>query len=117
MSKFEMVMTGLMAYAFVFHFVTIVVAAVGPVQHPATDWCRRVMFVTPTRRVLEIWQTWIIPVVYIAVAALLYHAGWQAAAFFTFLGAIACILRTALMSALPARTYRPKQLHPLCHWM
>jgi hypothetical protein len=112
-----MVVTGLMAYSFAFHVVVLMIGALGPMEHPATVWCRRVMFIVPTRRMLELWQDIGIPLAYFAAAALLFHFGWKAAAVFTFLGAIACHARTLLMRMNPARNFKPKQLHPLCHWM
>jgi predicted membrane-bound spermidine synthase len=117
MSTFEMIVTGVMAYSFAFHTVVMLMGALGPINHPATDWCRRVMFVAPTRRMLELWQDIGTPIAYLAVAAMLFHFGWKAAAVFTFLGAVACVTRTLLMRVNPARNYRPKQLHPLCQWM
>ena len=117
MSKFEMVVTGIMAWGFVFHTVTLLIASCGPLKHPVTDWCRRVMLVAPTRRMLEIHQDWVVPIAYLVTAAIMFHYGWKACAVFTFLGACACILRTFLMRLFPARNYRPNQLHSLCHWM
>jgi hypothetical protein len=117
MSKFEIVVTGLMAWGFAFHTVALMIASCGPLDHPVTDWCRRVMLVAPTRRVLELWQDWGIPLAYFIMAAVMWHYGWKACAFFTVLGALACILRGILMHVFPARNYRPAQLNSLCHWM
>ncbi|BDD79668.1 hypothetical protein [Burkholderia phage FLC9] len=117
MSKFEIAVTGIMAWGFAFHTVVLMIASCGPIQHPATTWCRSVILVAPTRRTLEIWQDWCIPTAYFIAAAVMWYFGWQACGIFTMLGALACILRSILMHLFPARNFRPQQLHPLCHWM
>jgi hypothetical protein len=117
MSTFEMIVTGLMAWGFVFHIGVLLIAQCGPLQHEVTDWCRRVILVAPTRRTLEIWQDWLMPVVYLAMAVALYMHGWKAAALFTLLAGLTCVLRSVLMHRFPNRNYHPRQLHPLCQWM
>jgi hypothetical protein len=117
MSKVEMVVTGLMAWGFCCHFAALAIAELGPMNHPVTEWCRKVMLVQPTRRTLEIWQDWVIPVVYLAAAGAAWYFGWISCAVFTLFAALTCLLRSYMMRQFPARNYKPKQLHPLCHWM
>lgn len=99
-------------FMFVSGAIGITIGFCGPINHPATAYCRFRYLQIPRSRTVEIWNSYVIPVFMLYLIYLAYTNDWNLVGLFLNFTCTLWVLRTALLKRFPQRGYihRPFEL-------
>jgi hypothetical protein len=105
LSLIQNVVNVLAIFTFVSGTLGITIGMCGPMNNPVTLYCRMHYLQLPTRRTVEIWQNFFLPMILMLVAVRAYQCHWNLFGFFVSLICLLWILRSALLNRFPERGY------------